>query len=202
MSDNIQAHANPARIKGFIKYFNSYLASVFVAAIPAPISQWDLIPIPSQLRGILSVSTPIFCFLTLGFLFFSRHRLARLMFPEIIDQRISSNPKIRMLMNVSRSFWYLIWNLTPLGLIIGCFDAAGSYYFEVTRYMVYEQGHSIEPITEPLFELTIMYYYILTFVLAEGAFVWMAMKEYIQDVLEIDDRTFLLSSGQPTKPSS
>lgn len=74
--------SEPTRAKAFAKFFKNYMNvwSLIVAALPIPVTALNLIPVYDVQRGFLSVYTTLFCFLLLGFVFFNRFILARLMF--------------------------------------------------------------------------------------------------------------------------
>jgi len=75
------------RVKTFATFFKSYMSvsSLVVASLPIPATSLHLIPTFGAQTKLLSVYTSLFCFLTLGFIFYSRHPLARLMFPHYFD---------------------------------------------------------------------------------------------------------------------
>jgi hypothetical protein len=201
--DAISGPTRAFRIKGFVKYFNSYIASIFVAAIPAPLSQWKLMPIMDEQRGLLSIAAPIFCFLTLAYLFFIRDALAGPMFPRHARRGrlvaiLNPPPALAYMLT---AFWQRMWGLVPLICICGSFYCACVYYFNYYWFSKFVaelategkviEGGSIDFIARlPL-------YYILAFVLAEAAFVWMALKEYIQDVLGLSDRDLIQDTTPP-----
>jgi hypothetical protein len=54
--------------------------TLVVAALPIPVGVFRLIPSFDAQRSYLSVYTSLFCFLSLGFIFFQRHRLGYYMF--------------------------------------------------------------------------------------------------------------------------
>lgn len=184
------------RVKGFVKYFNSYLASIFVAAIPAPLSQWKLMPIMDDHRGLLSIVTPVFCFLTWAYLFFIRDALAGPMFPlharrGRLLQALRASPGQ---MYVWGAFWRRLWGLVPLACICGSFYFASiyyGYYVLITDYLAHKAPDERTDIkvTGDTYKLPL--FYILSFVLAEAAFVWMALKEYLQDVLGLTDKELI-----------
>lgn len=83
---------DPVRVKAFALFFKRYMSisTVVVAALPIPVTSFGLIPTFSAQTKLLSVYTPLFCFLTLGFLFYLRHQFAKIMFPDIYYQTASS----------------------------------------------------------------------------------------------------------------
>jgi hypothetical protein len=56
------------------------ISTVVTAALPIPVAAFQLIPTYHFQTKLLSVYTSLFCFLTLAFIFYSRHALARWMF--------------------------------------------------------------------------------------------------------------------------
>ncbi len=54
--------------------------TLVVAALPIPVGYFKLIPSFENSVLYLSVYTSLFCFLSLGFIFFQRHRLGYYMF--------------------------------------------------------------------------------------------------------------------------
>jgi hypothetical protein len=87
---------DPRRIRAFADFFKRYmsLSSLVTAALPIPITAFKLIPTFSVHTKVLSVYTSLFCFLILAFIFFSRHKLARLMFPSY--HREYRKPRVRI----------------------------------------------------------------------------------------------------------
>jgi len=75
---------NPERVRAFARFFKNYMSisSLVVASLPIPVTAMRLIPTYKAQTYILSVYTPLFCFLTLGFIFYIRHSLARAMFSD------------------------------------------------------------------------------------------------------------------------
>ena len=103
-------------MRSFATFFRSYMSAstILVAALPIPVTSWKLIPAFEAQRGVLSVYTPLLCFLLVSFLFFSRHSLAVLMFP--LGRRSSKRP-LRPLVS-----------LLPLALIILAIFSAVQYH--------------------------------------------------------------------------
>jgi hypothetical protein len=181
------AFSGTSHIKAFVRFFNNYLTSLFVAAIPYPVSQWGIMPIFDDQRAVLSVATPIFCFLVLAFLFYCRDLLARPMFLAYF------NVRIRIPTGVSapvRGQWVAIMQQIiivgiPLLLIACCFFFSATYYDRFyTNHILNVQLNGMSP-------PDLILDYILAFVFAEAAFVWMALKEYIQNELGIAEYELL-----------
>jgi len=75
----------PRRVQTFAHFFKRYMtvSSVVTAALPIPVTAARLIPTFKAQIAILSTYTSLFCFLALGFIFYSRHQLARWMFRNL-----------------------------------------------------------------------------------------------------------------------
>lgn len=96
--------ATEQRIVGFAHFLKNYMSAsaVVTAALPIPITKLGLIPTYSAMTSLLSAYTSLFCFLLLGFIFNSRHALARLMFPDFVSRatpsvessKSSANPEL------------------------------------------------------------------------------------------------------------
>jgi hypothetical protein len=183
---------NPQRVKSFIKYFNNYLAAVTVALIPIPVTNWYWVPIFVAQRHILSVMTPILCFLILALLFYYRHSLAQGMFPEITPNAGSNDS------NHSKSRVGAFFSAIPVLLVLGAFGSASVYYYQLV-----ESIRSLPPDMLPGLQFSnipqggiLIMTFMLTFVLVEAAFGWMALKEYLQDVLQFSDVEIIKAKTQ------
>ena len=80
----------PARFAAFAKFFKAYMgtAAVVTACLPIPVASLHLIPTYAAQEKFLSTYTSMFCFLMLGYLFYVRHWVGRLMFFTRADGRI------------------------------------------------------------------------------------------------------------------
>lgn len=108
------------RIRRFARFFKNYMSvsSLILASLPIPVTAWKVLPIYEAHRGILTTYTPVFCFLILGFLFFSRHYLARRFFPEYLGFAFgaASSATFRWGMRVER-VWNWFFAMSPFFLI-------------------------------------------------------------------------------------
>jgi hypothetical protein len=108
-----------SRVKGFAAFFKSYMSvwTLVVAALPIPVGAFKLIPTFESQRSYLSVYTSLFCFLSLGFIFFERHRLGGYLFARTGKWK-RSNLFIRnfpdFMFNLTRGFV----NWLPLACIL------------------------------------------------------------------------------------
>lgn len=83
------APTRAARVEAFARFFKSYMSvsAVVVASLPIPLTSLGAIPTFGAQRAFLSTYTSLFCFLLLGFIFYSRHILAKWFFPDIAGSR-------------------------------------------------------------------------------------------------------------------
>jgi len=174
----------PVRLRAFSQFFKNYmsLAAVVTASLPIPISAMKLIPAFAAQSRFLSVYASLFCFLMLAFLFQCRHSLARWMFVESKGRRMVT--------------------LLPLVLIVGALVCAFTYHATIEKSIREVQdsllargvaGGSSEEILKTTdyleipFSVRLVCLYQGIFLCAESAFVLMALREYMQDLLGLDE---------------
>src|SRR5262245_48847851 len=162
------------------------LSTIVIATLPFPITGAGAIPTYSSMSWAMATYASVFCFLLLGLLFYARHFLGRIIFsiPETRTERLCE----------------VLVSYFPLLLLVASF-ASALWYFELLRSslsLALESGgrsdeellHSL-PLTKVPQAPQLLATYLATFMAAEGAFVVMAIKEYIQDVLGLDDSHIL-----------
>lgn len=178
------------RLRAFAVFFRSYMnvAAIVAASIPIPVTAWKLIPIYTQQRGFLTVYSSLFCFLTLAFLFSLRHRLARHMFAGGWQSYLLSS--IPLLAIVSTLLCILEYhNLLQQSVLqlrsLGLNRATSELLAKIDS-------------TEIPFGLPLAGCYLGIFLSAETAFVMMALREYLQDAMHLDERALL--NGEPAEP--
>jgi hypothetical protein len=183
----------PSRVESFVLFFRAYmnLASLMVAALPVPVTTLRLIPTYSAQTSLLATYTSLFCFLVLGFVFYGRHQLARYLFQEDF-----ANWRDRV--------WWHVLAWLPLGLTAGCFLLVIFYHTTLddslqtlqaatpAERVAADQGVLLlTPLRDIPQRWTLLLTYVGMFVSAEAAFVVMAMKEYLQDLLGLSDRALI-----------
>ncbi len=176
------------RIAAFATFFKSYMSvsAIVAASVPIPVAALKLIPTYSQQRGFLSVYASLFCFLLVAFVFSIRHQLATRMFSG--GRRaafVSALPALFILLTM---FCILGYHATlqrslqqwrELGVVATSTDLLNKAdYLEIP------------------YSLSLAAYYLGIFVFAELAFVLMAMREYLQDALQLKELTLL--RGEPS----
>lgn len=157
------------------------VSAIVAASIPIPVAALRLIPTYAQQRGFLSVYASLFCFLLVAFVFSIRHALATRLF--------AGGPRAALLTALPGVFILL-----TMGCIFG-------YHATLNRSL--QSWHElgvVAPSSELLDKadyleipdsLTLASYYLGIFLFAELAFVLMAMREYLQDSLNLDEDALL-----------
>lgn len=168
------------RIRVFANFFKSYMSvsAVVVAAIPIPVSAWKMIPLYAEQRKFLMVYSSLFCYLLLAFVFSIRHWLARRMF--------------------GRGFGQVVVAALPLAFILGSLGCICEYHNLLQQSTQQVRSLGVDATTSDLLEkmdateiplgLPLTACYMGFFLCAEAAFVLMALREYLQDLLHLDDR--------------
>lgn len=178
----------PARFAAFAQFFKAYMgtASVVTASLPIPVAALHLIPTYAAQEKFLSTYTSLFCFLMLGYLFYVRHWLGRLMFFTRADGHVGFRSVLA---------------LTPLLLILASLSFVALYHhYIMDSLLTFTQQGVVSPTTDILksvdyreipdsMQLTVCY--LGMFLTAESAFILMALREYLQDVLKIQDASLI-----------
>jgi len=180
----------------FAIFFKRYMSvsTLVVASLPIPVTAFQLVPTFKAQTRLLSVYTPLFCFLVLGFIFYSRHQLARLMFPGFV----SRDPVFDSMGNMSFSLFKRISrsmiSLLPLVFIVASVVLVFEYQFWLNDSVAFiGSGSDFEEVLERtgLHQIPhgaiLMVLYIGIFLTAEAAFVMMAIKEYLQDLVGLTE---------------
>jgi MFS family permease len=175
------------RIKTFGRFFTGYMgtASLVTAALPIPVGALHLIPVFVSQEKFLNTYTSMSCFLVFAYVFYSRHTLARSMFA-----RRGEHFGVR--------FWMSMLPVLFICCSIGC---AIAYHFEL--------GASLDALAAAGARLPssvllskvdareipssgrLIVTYLAMFVFAESAFVQMAIREYLQDALKLEERELI-----------
>jgi hypothetical protein len=180
------------RIAVFANFFKGYMSvsTIVAASIPIPIATWKLIPIYSQQRGFLTVYASLFCFLLLAFVFSIRHRLAVPMFSKgKMGSFIAALPFLFIVLTLACIMSYhavlqqSIEQLRGLGLRFTTADL-------LDKVDASEIPHAV-----PLAAC-----YLGIFIFAESAFVLMAIREYLQDLLQLDEIALLHGTADISQP--
>jgi hypothetical protein len=178
----------PARFAAFANFFKAYMgtAAVVTACLPIPVAALHLIPTYAAQEKFLSTYTSMFCFLMLGYLFYVRHWVGRLMFFTRADGRIRLRGFLAFL---------------PLVLIAGSLSLVALYHHYLMQSLTVftQQGvlNSTKDILASVdyreipYSLQLTVCYLGMFLTAESAFILMSLREYLQDVLKLQDASLI-----------
>ncbi|HVV44495.1 MAG TPA: hypothetical protein VHC72_04795 [Bryobacteraceae bacterium] len=193
------AQPAPLRIEGFAQFFKRYISvsSVVTASLPIPIAAAKLIPVYDVQQKFLGTYTSLFCFLLLAFVFYSRHNIARWMFGRQL--------------NAGTSWLGGFFSILPLLLIIGSACLVFEYHSQLEASITEVQssillkGMPSDSASKILAETdmldvsrstTLAAMYIGMFLSAELAFILMALREYLQDLLHLSEESLILRASR------
>jgi hypothetical protein len=186
-----------SRFKGFATFFKNYMSisAIVLAAIPIPVTQARLIPTFKAQQGMLSVYSSLMCFLAFSLVFFWRHSFARRMFPirgprekRVISRLVPYVPLVFIILTVFciLSYHYYLSDSINSGKLM--YANLKGYQFGEIRTSEILDSLEIDNIYNITF-LTLSY--IGIFLFSELALSVMALKEYLQDLLQQDDLTLI-----------
>lgn len=182
------------RLAAFANFFKRYMSvsTIVVASIPIPVTSWKLIPIYSQQRGFLTVYASLFCFLLVAFVFSIRHRLARPMFfSGWMGSLVAALPAVFIVLTLGSIVTYHAVLQQSIG-------------------QLRELGFSKAPMQDLLsqidatqipYAVELAACYLGIFIFAELAFVLMAIREYLQDLLHLDEVSLLHGTARVIQPA-
>ncbi len=178
----------PARFAAFAQFFKAYMgtASVITASLPIPVAAFHLIPTYEAQSKFLSTYTSMFCFLMLGYIFYIRHSLGRLMFFTKPDGHV----RIRAFVSV-----------VPFLLILASLGLIALYHHYLLDSLTQFTERGVVASTADLLKsadyrdipdsIALTVCYLGMFLTAEAAFILMALREYLQDVLKLQDTNLI-----------
>lgn len=177
----------PQRMRKFGKFFTGYMgtASLVTAALPIPVASLNLIPTYASQTKFLNTYASLVCFLVFAYIFYNRHALAKAMFHkrgERLSPRawISVLPAIFVVCSIGSAIGYH----AILGSSLETLSLAGAHV--PTSILLAKIDYREIPSGQTLIAL-----YLGMFIFAESAFVLMALREYLQDVLGLDERSLI-----------
>jgi hypothetical protein len=189
------ASGQTTRLAGFANFFKGYMSvsTIVAASIPIPVASWKLIPIYSQQRGFLTVYASLFCFLLLAFVFSIRHRLAGPMFTKgPAGALIAALPFVFILLTLGCIIAYHAVLLRSIG------ELRDLGFSKVPMKDLLDQMDA----TQIPYAVELAACYLGIFIFAESAFVLMAIREYLQDLLHLDEVTLLRGTPEQTGAES
>lgn len=172
------------RLAGFANFFKGYMSvsTVVAASIPIPVGGLKLIPVYAQQRGFLTVYASLFCFLLLAFVFSIRHRLAGPMFRKgPAGALLAMLPLVFIVLTLGSVIAYHAVLLQSIG------ELRDLGFSKIPMKDLLEQMDG----TQIPYAVELAACYLGIFIFAESAFVLMAMREYLQDLLGLDEVTLL-----------
>ncbi|HEY6293144.1 MAG TPA: hypothetical protein VI455_16455 [Terriglobia bacterium] len=186
------SNRGPKRFAQFIRYFKNYvgLGSVVSAALPIPVKYLHLIPMYAAQANFMTVYVSTFCFLLLGFIFYSRHAIAGWMFRSLQPSRsglstlIAWLPLALALAAMTFLFAYHLLLQVSTSQVLASFRIQGAN-------LSFDEALAQTPYDGIAYSIPLMASYLGTFLAAETAFALMAIREYLQDILGLDDSEIL-----------
>lgn len=184
----VDRHAEEGqRIKKFGRFFTGYMgtASILTAALPIPVKSLHLIPAFASQEKFMNTYTSMSCFLVFAYVFYIRHVLARWMFAWQGDQlRISFWILVLPVLCICCSIICTIAYHRELGWALDALAIAGA---RLPSSVLLSKIDAREiPGSGRLFVS-----YLGMFVFAESAFVLMAIREYLQDTLKLEEQELI-----------
>jgi hypothetical protein len=180
------------RLRSFASFFKNYMSvSAFLAAAaPIPVALFDLIPQYESQQNLTTTMSSLLAFLALAYIFFNRSALGRAWFGDFLLQQ--SSPSARTSLRSRRP----LTSALPLLLIVLSLASLFAYLFMLEQSAdVAGQSIAAELREAEFGEIRqaplLMGLLIMFFVLAEAAFIVMALREYTQDLLGITDRELI-----------
>jgi hypothetical protein len=180
--------AKSTRLAVFANFFKGYMSvsTIVAASIPIPVGSLKLIPVFSQQRGFLTVYASLFCFLLLAFVFSIRHRLAGPMFRKgPAGALIAALPFVFIVLTLGSVIAYHAVLLQSIEQVRQHGGLTISTDVLLEKVDATEIPNAVE----------LAACYLGIFIFAESAFVLMAIREYLQDLLRLDEVTLLRESA-------
>jgi hypothetical protein len=185
---------NGQRLEGFARFFKGYMSvsAIVAASVPIPVASLKLIPAYAQQRGFLTVYSSLLCFLLVAFVFSIRHGIGARIF-------YSGKGGLRGLIAA-----------LPAVAIVCCIACIGQYHWTLQKSLetwmmrgvtaTSEQILSGADLREIPYSLPLTIEYLGIFVFAELAFVVMAMREYLQEELHLEERALIEPKKRRMRP--
>ena len=204
------AAIQPTRVRSFAIFFKNYMSvsSLVTAALPIPVTAFGLIPTFAAHTRFLATYTSLFCFLLLGFIFSIRHELARLFFPDHFGRSrwvFGGRPLY--------FYWHAVVSVLPLGLIAFALYSVFTYHSILDGALAGLRSlpayQSVSTSKQLLVDAQadqipgapfLIFRYLCIFLSAEAAFMLMAIKEYLQDLLHLSE--WQVITGPENGPST
>ncbi|MGB6743645.1 MAG: hypothetical protein WBE38_08300 [Terracidiphilus sp.] len=195
----MRTRSSAQRIRKFGKFFTGYMgtASLVTAALPIPVAKLHLIPAYESQSKFLNTYASLMCFLVFAYIFYSRHSLAGAMFHRT-EQHVTARAWIKLLplFCICCSILCVIFYHIELDASLATIAAHG--VLQPTQVLLANVDYREIPLAETLVAL-----YLGMFVFAESAFVLMAMREYLQEILGLEELQLISGAeGQAVQPKN
>jgi len=187
----------PQRMIKFAKFFSGYMgaAPVIAAALPIPITAGKIIPTYAEYTGFLTTYTSMFCFIAVALVFYRRHRIGMYLMPEWWE-------------NESRIIGRFIISWLPLILVGVTLICIATYHSTLTFTLnsftdakALSTKEILSKNSPRLFEYHIQALLILSylgiFISSTVAFALMAVREYMQNVLKLNEYDLVIRTRDP-----
>jgi len=192
----MRTRSSAQRIRKFGKFFTGYMgtASLVTAALPIPVAKLHLIPAYASQSKFLNTYASLMCFLVFAYIFYSRHSLAGSMFHRS-EQHVTARAWIKLLplLCICCSIACVIFYHIELDQSLAVIAAHG--VLQPTQVLLANVDYREIPLAETLIAL-----YLGMFVFAESAFVLMAMREYLQEILGLEENQLIRGAEDQMPP--
>jgi len=210
MTDAKSEHDPPVdarRIKNFALFFKSYMSvsTIVAAALPIPITARGVIPLFESQKGSLATYTPLACFLILSYVFYMRHSIGSVLFIHRHDSGARSHllemmPVILIFLCLAFIFSYhfaLNASLQDLKHVfadeaakrVASSDSPEDFNVLPDGTITFSGNWLLANVTydKVTYGPILLLLYMGIFAAAEAAFVLMALREYLQEVIGLTD---------------
>ena len=174
--------SKPDRVAGFTKYVKGMIRlwPAITAAAPIPVTVSGLLPVYAAQRKLLMGIAASFSFLLFLFIFYSRHELARWMFAKGGVRNLKMVLWIMPLVFILLSAACLFGYMAQMNSSLNQFAERG--VLDTSEVILQNTDWAEIPGSTALAAL-----YIGVFAFAQSAFILMAVREYMQDVLGLSE---------------
>jgi hypothetical protein len=212
----MRVNAESNRLRGFATFFKNYMSTsaLVTASLPIPVASFHLLPIYAAQSKYLATYSSLFCFLLLSYIFFIRHPLGKLMFgdafhPTRRGREDDSVPlsKVKLYEDGRAK----VLSAVPLILIVLALMSVLAYHYTLSRSLdrlsevaVLEGAPILDApsllqtadLVSIPYSTALSFSFLGIFGFSEAAFIIMALREYLQDLLGYSDIVLL---GAPDK---
>jgi hypothetical protein len=181
--------AQPRRLQRLVGRNGGFWCLV-VALLPIAMTRFGLIPVYESQKSLLPALAAFFCLLTLAYVFSQRHRMARAMFAaRLLWTEVDPfPPRATSRMSINGGLAYMI---------LGALSCAAVYLWGFEAGRASPTFPKLPPNSANAVLLAISY--VTMFLLAEGAFTVVAVREHLQNVLGLTDAEVITGVPRPSE---